>query len=275
VLEVADLEDHLHVREQRDALVGGEREHPVVVHHGVHGLDPVGVEVAVEHDPLGLLVGDGRELAHDVGEEAVLPLAGGEGDEAVELLGLDGLGVQIDGLRRVLRIAHVARLLEGAPALGLAGAGGAHNEHAVTDLQKLLALDDLEAEFGLGVVAELDARLAHETLEFLVELALGVDAGEQVAEQAVEHDLVLLDDLGGVEVAKGAHEERVLGEVGLGALEASGDHEHGLDGAKAPVVVQLGGQERLEQVVQAVELGRQGLGRDEALRAKEGCRVSK
>ena len=53
----ADLDDHAHVRQQPDALVGGEGEQPVVVHHAVHVLDPVGVEVAVEDDPLRVGVG--------------------------------------------------------------------------------------------------------------------------------------------------------------------------------------------------------------------------
>ena len=66
--EISDLEDQTHVRQQPDALVGGEGEQPVVVHDAVHVLDPVGVEVAVEDDPLGVGVGRVGEVAHDTGE---------------------------------------------------------------------------------------------------------------------------------------------------------------------------------------------------------------
>ena len=51
--EVRDLEEQAHRGGERDALVGDEREHLVVVHHRVHRLDPLGVDVAVEYDPLG------------------------------------------------------------------------------------------------------------------------------------------------------------------------------------------------------------------------------
>lgn len=39
-LKVTDLEDELHVGQQADALVGGQRQQPVVIHDTVHGLDP-------------------------------------------------------------------------------------------------------------------------------------------------------------------------------------------------------------------------------------------
>mmetsp|Transcript_39918 Transcript_39918/g.120622 ORF Transcript_39918/g.120622 Transcript_39918/m.120622 type:complete len:497 (+) Transcript_39918:1506-2996(+) len=64
VVQVADLEDHLHVRLQGDALVGRQRQQTVVVHHAVHGLDPIGVQVTVQHDPLRVRVGDLAQVAH-------------------------------------------------------------------------------------------------------------------------------------------------------------------------------------------------------------------
>ena len=68
----------------------------VVVHDAVHRLDPVGVEVPVEEDPLGVLdVRHVGELAHVVRKQAVLPLAGRHVDVAVELLGRDRLGVDV------------------------------------------------------------------------------------------------------------------------------------------------------------------------------------
>ena len=43
MLQVPNLEDHAHVGLQRNPFVGRERQHAVVVHHGIHGLDPVRV----------------------------------------------------------------------------------------------------------------------------------------------------------------------------------------------------------------------------------------
>ena len=107
VEQVADLEEQLHVAEQPDALVGGEGEQPVVVHHGVHVLDPVGVEVAVEDDPLRVGVGRIGHVAHRARHQPVLPLARRQVDVAVQLVGRNGLRVDVlpDGL------AHHAALL--------------------------------------------------------------------------------------------------------------------------------------------------------------------
>lgn len=41
---MGDLEDHTHAGGERDTLVGREGQHLVVVHHRVHGLDPLRVD---------------------------------------------------------------------------------------------------------------------------------------------------------------------------------------------------------------------------------------
>ena len=57
VAQVLDLEVERHVRpEHGDAVVVGEREQLVVVHHGVHVLDPDGVDGAVEDEPREVLL---------------------------------------------------------------------------------------------------------------------------------------------------------------------------------------------------------------------------
>lgn len=40
VLEVPDLKDEFHVGQQADALIGGQRQQPIVVHHAVHACGP-------------------------------------------------------------------------------------------------------------------------------------------------------------------------------------------------------------------------------------------
>ena len=101
---------------------------------------------------------------------------------------------------------------------------------------------------------------------FMSRLRGGVGAREEVVEEAHEDDHVLREDLGDVEVAQGAEEHVGLDLALLGAQEGPGDHQHALDGAEAPVVVLLGGEEVLEQVVQRGKLLGEHLGLDEALR---------
>ena len=88
VLQVTNLKDHPHVVLERNTLITGQREHAVIVHHAVHRLDPIRVEVAVEDDPLvvavlGYVCGLCPKVAHDHREHAVLPLTGREVDVPV------------------------------------------------------------------------------------------------------------------------------------------------------------------------------------------------
>lgn len=67
----------------------------VVVHDGVHTLDPDRVDVPVQDDPLHVLVQAERSpllahVPHDDGQDPVLPLLG-QRHIAVQLVGRDGL----------------------------------------------------------------------------------------------------------------------------------------------------------------------------------------
>jgi hypothetical protein len=80
---------------KRDTLVGGEREQLVIVHNGVHGLDPVSIEITIEDNPLGVgvsLLGEVTELAR---EETIDPFTGLDVHDTVELVGVDDLGVDV------------------------------------------------------------------------------------------------------------------------------------------------------------------------------------
>ena len=56
---------------------------------------PVSIQVSVQQDPLRVVVRDVGQLTHVEGEQAILPLAGGHVDVAIQFLGADGLGVQV------------------------------------------------------------------------------------------------------------------------------------------------------------------------------------
>jgi len=117
-----DLDEHPDVGGEGQALAGGEREEAVLVQHGVEALGPVRVHVAVEDDPvqlllpraaracirLGLGLGRvvlrlrprvGQDAAEQAGEDAVAPLERRAVQRAVELLLAQRLGVQDVGLR--------------------------------------------------------------------------------------------------------------------------------------------------------------------------------
>jgi hypothetical protein len=72
ILQVPDLKDHLHVWQQPDALIGWQCEQAAVVHHTVHGLDPVSIQVTIQQDPLGVVIRHVGQLTHGVGQQAVL-----------------------------------------------------------------------------------------------------------------------------------------------------------------------------------------------------------
>ena len=76
----------------------------------------------------------------------------------------------------------------------------------------------------------------------------------------MEDHLVLGHDLGRVGVAQGSHEQLLLAHVWVLAAEDAGHVQDRLDGAQAPLVMVLLGEELLEEIVKAVELGGQDLG---------------
>jgi len=70
---VTDLEQQPHHRRQRDALVTGQRQHLVVVHHRVQRLDPHRIDVAVENDPFRTLTRQVGQVPHDDREQTCAP----------------------------------------------------------------------------------------------------------------------------------------------------------------------------------------------------------
>ena len=94
--EVLDLEDHVHLLVELDALAVCQAERHVVVEHGVHVLDPDGVDGAVEDDPLVVvgLASEGDRAADECGAEPVSPLLRERVELAIELAHRDALGVE-------------------------------------------------------------------------------------------------------------------------------------------------------------------------------------
>lgn len=66
-LVVLDFQQHPHGGSEGNALVAHQGQHLVVVHDGVHGFNPCGIDIAVQHHPLvqvSALVASNFLLAH-------------------------------------------------------------------------------------------------------------------------------------------------------------------------------------------------------------------
>ena len=176
------------------------------------------------------------------------------------------LGVDVLDRQEGIAAGHDAlRLRQVLPARRLEGAGRAHDEDAVPDLEQLVELDRLELHDVVHEIGHRRDHVVHALLEGVVHHARRVPAREEVVQQAEEDDLVHFYDFGDVEVSQRPHQDVVLLAVRVGPEEHARHHQHGLDGTQAPVVVLLLREQVFEQRVQRVELGRERLGRHEAL----------
>ena len=93
--EVHRLEDHVHVLGHLDDLPAHQAELLVVVEHGVHVLDPNGVDGAVENEPATvLLVHLGGEDTVPNGEDTIGPIVRDFIEVTIELSHGDGLRVK-------------------------------------------------------------------------------------------------------------------------------------------------------------------------------------
>jgi len=105
VVEVLALEQDADREVEFDALAVAEAEQHGVVEHGVHVLDPHGVDGPVEDQPLVVLLPLAHLAFHDVGRQPLFPVASHRVLQAVQLLLRDALGVDRD-------VRHVAQLLD-------------------------------------------------------------------------------------------------------------------------------------------------------------------
>lgn len=67
----------------------------VAIQNGRAADAPVGIEVTIQQDPLGVVIWHICQLPHVVGQEPILPLSRGHVDIPIQLLGADGFGIKI------------------------------------------------------------------------------------------------------------------------------------------------------------------------------------
>ena len=117
-----------------DAIGVGKRQDFVVVHHRVHEIDPVGVEVTVENDPLRIGVIFFAEFLELLREDSLLPRT----ERIVvtlEFRDRNRLGVYVNDLGRLAFDALCFGI--GLPAGTFERTRFTHNEHAVSDHQHI------------------------------------------------------------------------------------------------------------------------------------------
>jgi len=198
--EILHLEQSAHrLAVELDALAVWQAQRSVVVEHGVHRLDPDSVDRPVKHDPLArdVLVCD--RLAHEPRAQAVLPLASGVVELAVQLAEPNHLRVEHVGEhllhlyilgvvgRAELRHRPLKRLVRAR----LAAAGRSDKHDAEAHHQRLVELDNLQRALVLDLQALLDRDLLDRLLELAVVLRRDLSAWEKVGDQRLEQDHVV------------------------------------------------------------------------------------
>lgn len=72
--QMADLKQQSHRWRQRDTLITGQGEHLVVVHDGIQGLDPHGINVSVKYNPFWTVSRQVGQVSHDDREQTCVKM---------------------------------------------------------------------------------------------------------------------------------------------------------------------------------------------------------
>mmetsp|Transcript_33896 Transcript_33896/g.95223 ORF Transcript_33896/g.95223 Transcript_33896/m.95223 type:complete len:995 (+) Transcript_33896:5050-8034(+) len=246
--QVLDLEHHRRHGRQLDDLAAVQAELLVLVHDGVHVLDPDCVDRTVEDEPLALLRLVPGHVAEEHGHDAVGPLARDVVEAAVQVLRRDGLRVEaclVDNLGRVHRtlVCQVReRLLQRVEGGGLAAERQADEHDAVPHHVALVELDDLLHEVRVGLAVGLVQMLRQLADQEAVVGLWQLHPGEKVAADPGVEGHVEVQKLRQIHVVDGLQHQDAFVLGRLLALQAARAHEHREDCPHAVVVVLLRGQ---------------------------------
>ena len=144
------------------------------------------------------------------------------------------------------------------PRLRLSSASITNNEDRVPDEENLFQLDNLHDEVLLRLQLQVTGGVLHCLFKLLVPLPWNIQIWKEVRDEAQEDWSVVRHDLWHIEVSESAHEDLVLGSLSVPSLEHPGNHQHGLDGPQAPIIVVLLGEQLFAQLVEGDELAREG-----------------
>ena len=86
---VLDFKQQSHGRRERNALVTGQGQRLIVIHDGIHGLNPLGINVAIENQILVFHCEAIGQVTENLRKQAIFPLSSGRMYVAVKLVAGD------------------------------------------------------------------------------------------------------------------------------------------------------------------------------------------
>lgn len=178
-VQVANLQQHTHVILEVDAVTVSQSQHFVVVHDTVHGLNPVGVQITIQDDPLRA-ISVPAHLFQPLGEHTFLPAAR-SGGSALEVVAR--LHLRVDVAHAHLGPCLVSGFDQHLLDACLGGACRPHDERAVADLHDFSQLQTLVDEIWIGVHLVFFAGFSHQLGKFFVYFSGWLLARKQVAKQ--------------------------------------------------------------------------------------------
>ena len=209
--EVRDFEDHSHGSSERNTFVGDESKHLVIIHDGVHGLNPFSVDDTIKNQPLGVLLGLGfvGEDTELIGEDTIAPFLGLRMDETVEFEGSDGVGRHDGGGALVTKLGET--LLKTLPTLSFTTACRSEDEDGVTDVKEFFELRALENEDRSSSsrneftreILHILASISESSFELRIVLLFDFELREESTNESHEDVDIILGELGHVGITKG------------------------------------------------------------------------
>ena len=185
MIEISDLENELHVSLNGNTLVRGKGEKLVIIHDGVHGFNPVSVQISIKDNPLGVSVSLFGVFSEFAREETINPFTSLDMDNSIELVGVDDLGVDWDngGLLAVKLVG----LGKGLPGLRFSTAGGSHGEDTMANSQELTKLHNLKDVSFIREHLEFSGSCIDLAFELHISHSNGVNSGEKISKEATEN----------------------------------------------------------------------------------------
>ena len=122
---------------------------------------------------------------------------------------------------------------------GLASAGRAHKHDTEADIECLEQLNSLKDEHLVSLKLENVNGLLNLGQELTIVGVGNLDSWEQVLDDGRKEGQIILQELGDVGVTHGTDEHSILIKGGVGSLEGTGHHKHGLDCSHTEIVVVL------------------------------------
>ena len=245
LLQVHRLEHHIHVVRHLNDFSAHQAELLVVIEHGVHVLNPDGIDGSIEDKPALILVTHAvRHGTVEHRKNAILPIVGDFIILAVQLAHRDRLRVQLvdDRLALIHQASGVQVVLSSLEYLHAAcftGEGISDHHEAVTHDGHLVKLDDLVKEVGVGLQIHLLALFPHSAEKLLIVRFRQLDPGEQITRDVPVQAQIMLEELGVVNVVDSSEHEDLLVHIVVLALKVASGSEYRLDSSHTVIIMLL------------------------------------